>query len=113
MIYPWGLPQALTRDVSNLNQRCAMRKVNFAPHAAIGSFERIRREDWDEIRSLQRRIEDLIGETTLLKKASSGNLNERSCKARSLPLQLSQERQSLRCPRRVQPPRRRESTVLT
>ena len=43
-----------------------------AAQRMIDTFERNRREDRDEIRDLQKRIEDLVGEITLLKVRASG-----------------------------------------
>lgn len=75
----------LAQSLANLQSALRNAESDFrAAQRTIESFERIRREDRDEIRNLQRRIEDLIGEITLLKsKASGENLNVRSRKPRS------------------------------
>ncbi|MDP2298423.1 MAG: hypothetical protein Q8M24_23520 [Pseudolabrys sp.] len=55
-----------------------------AAQRLIDSFERNRREDRDEIRSLQKRIEGLVGEIGALKAKASGGqpkIRARSTKA--------------------------------
>ncbi|UPK06979.1 DNA-binding protein [Bradyrhizobium sp. 170] len=47
-----------------------------AAQRLIDSFERNRREDRDQIRDLQKRIEDLVGEIALLRVKASGQLQK-------------------------------------
>jgi hypothetical protein len=84
--------QQITKEKAELvqsyeNLQSALRNAESDFRAAqhtIEGFERNRREDRDEIRSLQRRIEDLVGEIALLKaKDAGGQRKPRSPTARS------------------------------
>lgn len=69
----------LARNHSNLQSALRNAESDFrAAQRTIDSFERNRREDREQIRDLQRRIEDLIAEMAVLKtKASTAPQGER------------------------------------
>lgn len=75
----------LAKNFANLQAALRNAESDFrAAQRTIEGFERNRREDRDEIRSLQRRIEDLVGEIALVKaKEAGGQRKVRSRSARS------------------------------
>ncbi len=75
----------LARSLGNLQSALRNAESDFrAAQRLIDSFERNRREDRDEIRSLQMRIEGLVGEIGALKaKASGGQPKVRARSAKS------------------------------
>lgn len=63
----------LARNLANLQAALRNAESDFrAAQRTIDGFERNRREDRDEIRSLQKRIEELVGEIGALKAKGSG-----------------------------------------
>lgn len=74
----------LAQNLGSLQSALRNAESDFrAAQRMIDSLERNRREDRDEIRSLQKRIEDLVGEIATFKAKAPGSQHQQKARARS------------------------------